>query len=226
MTPEDREVRRLAVTLAGVLDRLRALETGGSRTTSVSGNLTIRDPNTGQAVLIIGQLPDGTVGVITVTGNPPPTPPVPVVESRPGGVLVRWNGTWPTDADGGVIATPADMAGMQVHVGDNAEFTPTTATLHATFPNTGGAVFVPLSGVAFVRLVARTAAALTTAGTAVEVAPADVPVDTLADGPAGTTLSMLGGEPTWTGNTTLLIEAGGSVPLDTDPGTIIFQKAE
>jgi len=90
--------------------------------------------------VIVGQLPDGTSGAVTVNGPVPPTPTAPVVTSALAALRVRWDGAF-VDA----VAAPLDWARVEVHVGPFAAFVPGQATLWSTIETAqGGEVLVTL----------------------------------------------------------------------------------
>lgn len=219
---DDLDARRLARTLADLIRRVRALERGGSRTTTIEGALTIRDPETGDAVLVVGQQDDGTVGVTPVVSSAPPTPTAPILDPVATGVVVKWDGGW---TDPSITITPSDVTGVEVHVAAEANFPASDATRFGSVARLGGSLFVPLDpGTWQIALVARTSSLGSTKGPEATASPERLPQDRVTPGADGTVLTTVGGTATWFGSPVLLVDAGGSVPQGTPAGTVIVQK--
>ncbi|MFD9419246.1 hypothetical protein ACFWC9_31725 [Streptomyces goshikiensis] len=103
---------QIAARLADVERRL----TGLTRTTSLAyssveaGAIEVYDEE-GVLTGIVGVQVDGTTGVATVNGPPPPTPTAPQVVPVLGGLRIGWDGAF-TDA----AAAPLNLGRVQVHL--------------------------------------------------------------------------------------------------------------
>ena len=127
----------------------------------------------------IGVQDDGTVGLVTVNGPPPPAPTVPALASVLGGVQVTWDGEF---RDG---TAPADFAQVEVHTAPVADFTPGPDTLFASLYTAGpGSLVVPVTGAVWGRLVAVTTSAVRSAPspTGGPATPAPVVAQEVLDG--------------------------------------------
>ncbi|MFK0290727.1 hypothetical protein ACIQU6_09640 [Streptomyces sp. NPDC090442] len=168
------EARRLAALLAEYDRRLTALErTAQAGYSSVEGgSLDLYDA---QGVLrgSVGVQDDGTVGIVPVNSEPPPTPTAPLLEPVLAGFRVAWDGQWEDAYD-----SPRDLSVVQVHVGAGPDFAPELSTVAATITNlTGGTVTVATADYAkaWVRLVAvNTAQVLSPPSAVVEGTPRQV----------------------------------------------------
>ncbi|MGW2496274.1 hypothetical protein ACWCV2_17450 [Streptomyces pseudogriseolus] len=154
------DARRFAQVLADLDKRLQDLErTSQAGYRSIDGgSLDIYD---GEGTLrgSVGVQEDGSVAVVVVNSDPPPTPTPPTIEPVLAGLVVTWDGQWDDS-----YSTPADYERMQVHVGLAPDFTPDQTTLSATISNrVGGSVTVATAtyDTAHVRLVAVNTAGLT-----------------------------------------------------------------
>lgn len=88
----------------------------------------------------LGLLPDGSVGMLTTNGPPPPQPNPPTLHAVVTALAVTWDGTWADPT----AATPLDLARVEVHVGPDAAFAPGPATLAGQIERPdGGTVMVP-----------------------------------------------------------------------------------
>ncbi|MET8717330.1 hypothetical protein ABZV52_29640 [Streptomyces sp. NPDC004735] len=159
---DDRETSKtFAAYLQNLEARLSALEGSNPLTNASieSGSLDIYDDD-GTLRASLGMQSDGTVALVPVNSEPPPTPTAPTVEPTLAGLVVTWDGTW-ADSD----ITPADYATLQIHVsGAGADYEPDLSTLASTISAPlGGSATVAVDGYApvWVRLVATNTAALT-----------------------------------------------------------------
>ncbi|MEU5748247.1 hypothetical protein ABZ804_22245 [Streptomyces sp. NPDC047726] len=159
---DDRETSKtFAAYLQNLEARLSALEGSNPLTNASieSGSLDIYDDD-GTLRASLGMQGDGTVALVPVNSEPPPTPTAPTVEPTLAGLVVTWDGTW-ADSD----ITPADYATIQIHVsGAGADYEPDLSTLASTISAPlGGSATVAVDGYApvWVRLVATNTAALT-----------------------------------------------------------------
>ncbi|MFE6185454.1 hypothetical protein ACFQ6U_13615 [Streptomyces sp. NPDC056465] len=140
--------------------RVAALEGSNPLTNASieSGSLDVFDDE-GNLRASLGMQSDGTVALVAVNSDPPPTPTAPTVEPTLAGLVVTWDGKW-ADSD----ITPADYATIQIHVsGAGAEFTPDLSSLASTISAPlGGSATVAVDGYApvWVRLVATNTAAI------------------------------------------------------------------
>ncbi|MFJ2780298.1 hypothetical protein [Kitasatospora sp. NPDC087315] len=139
-----------------------------------NGAVNVYD-GSGSLRAVIGQQGDGTTAVNVTNGPVPPTPAKPAVTPALAALTVSWDGTWQ-----GAVAAPLDFSRVEVHVGTNATFVPSAATLVGTIETPqGGPVTVPLGYAQWwVRLRART-----TAGVAGPVTTAVSGTPRRADGP-------------------------------------------
>lgn len=136
--------KQLAKTLADYERRLRALERAPRLKNASIEAATLPVFDADQVLRqTIGQQPDGTYTVVDSNGAPPPVPTPPVLEARPGTLVVTWDGQF-ADA-----VAPADWSHVEVHVSTTSGYTPTDETQVATF-NTlkGGSVTLALDPVA------------------------------------------------------------------------------
>lgn len=115
----------------------------------------------GQVVSIIGKQPDGTHGVVVVSGPVPPRPAPAQVSVGPGLLNYAWNGLFANAATGEpdeTIPTPLDFARVEVHASRTPGFTAITAdTLVGTIESPRGSSnsIVAEEGTWYVVLVAR-----------------------------------------------------------------------
>ncbi|MEU5181161.1 hypothetical protein AB0G49_14025 [Streptomyces longwoodensis] len=176
------DAKRLAQWIAGLDQRLGALErsTQASFTSIEGGSLDIYDDE-GTLKASIGVQPDGTVALVPVNSEPPPTPTAPSVEPVLAGLLVGWDGLWDDS-----YSSPSDFSLIQVHVGAAADFTPDLTTHAATITAPlGGTVTIAVDGYApvWVRLVGQNTAAVTgPASAAVQGQPRQAVPQDLIDG--------------------------------------------
>lgn len=85
----DRDARQMAATIADLQRRIRALERAPRLTqSSVEGGALEVYDDTGTLTVLVGNLPDGTPGLVEVNGPTPPKPTPPLVSSRNGQALV------------------------------------------------------------------------------------------------------------------------------------------
>lgn len=125
--------------LASRLDRLerniKALGTPQLASSSVEqgGAIDVND-ETGATVMQMGGQFDGSFVASTLTGPTPPIASTPILEPAPGGVIVRWDGTF-TDAD----VAPMDFARTEVHASTEEGFSAlSAATLRDTMETARG----------------------------------------------------------------------------------------
>lgn len=135
-----RQVERIAAELARTQAEVQTLRRAARRpqlgdSSIDSGALEVRDPDTGATRLRLGYQPDGTVGVISEGGDPPPVPTGPVVEGIPAGLSVTWNATLSGDGD-----LPGDFDHVNVHVSEQDGFTPDEGTFVGTITRAGGSL--------------------------------------------------------------------------------------
>lgn len=135
-----RQVERIAAELARTQAEVRTLRRAARRpqlgdSSIDSGALEVRDPQTGATRLRLGYQPDGSVGVISEGGDPPPVPAGPVVEGIPAGLSVAWDATL---AGGGDL--PSDFDHVNVHVSQVDGFTPSEDTFVGTIARAGGSL--------------------------------------------------------------------------------------
>lgn len=149
-------VERLARTILGLERRVRSVE--------IKPQLAYSSIDDGALKLYInellsgyfGRLPDGSAGAIIVNRPPPPKPSSLglTVVPAPGGILVRWDGTF----DAGLIPS-LDYSRCEVHVSTTSGYTADAfETLVTTFESPrGGEVFIRCldSARRYVTLVAR-----------------------------------------------------------------------
>jgi len=111
------EVRRLDPSAGGLANILKNIEGRvAQQETRASGDVVIRqtltttDPVTGVST-VFGQLPDGSVGIQPFVGDttPPPVPTTPIVNAKPGSVLISWDGQFVASA-----AQPRDFEHLNV----------------------------------------------------------------------------------------------------------------
>lgn len=158
---DERETSKaFASYLRGLEARVAALEGSNPLTNASieSGSLDVYDDE-GVLRASLGMQGDGTVALVAVNSEPPPTPTAPTVEPTLAGLVVTWDGKW-ADSD----ITPADYATIQIHVsGAGAEFTPDLSSLASTISAPlGGSATVAVDGYAavWVRLLATNTAAI------------------------------------------------------------------
>lgn len=143
---------QLARLVAELSERVTKLERG-SRLSSASmhgGPLLVYSPDDHETVRqTIGQQPDGTFTVVDSNGPPPPMPSAPLIEERPGALVVTWDGTFV-----GGVSAPADWDHVEVHVSTTPDYEPTDETEITTIHSLkGGSVTLALDPVAqYVRL--------------------------------------------------------------------------
>lgn len=135
-----RQVERIAAELARTQAEVQTLRRAARRpqlgdSSIDSGALEVRDPGTGATRLRLGYQPDGTVGVISEGGDPPPVPAGLVVEGIPAGLSVTWNATLSGDGD-----LPGDFDHVNVHVSEQDGFTPDEGTFVGTITRAGGSL--------------------------------------------------------------------------------------
>ncbi|MCD9904642.1 hypothetical protein LUR56_40220 [Streptomyces sp. MT29] len=153
--------KTFAAYLKSLEDRLAALEGANPLTHASieSGSLDVYDDE-GTLRASLGLQDDGSVALVAINSEPPPTPTAPAVEPALSGLVVVWDGQW-ADSD----ITPADYATIQIHVsGTGPEFLPDLSTLVATISAPlGGSATVAVEGygAVWVRLVATNTAAMT-----------------------------------------------------------------
>ncbi|MFZ3557223.1 hypothetical protein [Streptomyces sp. BH055] len=176
------DAKRLATLLADYERRLQALErsTQAGYTSIEGGSLDIYDDE-GTLKGSVGVQEDGSVALVPVNSEPPPTPTPAAVANQMAGLQIGWDGSW---ADS--YTTPADFALVQVHVGRSEDFTPDLTTQLATIGAAlGGTVTVRVDGYepVWVRLVAENTAAVTgPASAAVQGTPQQAISQDLVDG--------------------------------------------
>jgi len=134
-----RQVERIAAELARTQAEVQTLRRAARRpqlgdSSIDSGALEVRDPE-GATRLRLGYQPDGTVGVISEGGDPPPVPAGLVVEGIPAGLSVTWNATLSGDGD-----LPGDFDHVNVHVSEQDGFTPDEGTFVGTITRAGGSL--------------------------------------------------------------------------------------
>lgn len=134
-------VRRLAEQLVGLRRELRAWANAPRLGySSFEGKITEYAPDGSTPVQVIGRQEDGTHTVAQLGGPVPPAPTTPIVEPRPGGLLVRWDGDF---ADGAL--PPMDFARVAVHASDDRFFVPNRASVVSSIETLAGAeVFLSL----------------------------------------------------------------------------------
>lgn len=123
-----------------------------------------------QLVSVIGRQHDGTHGIVTVAGPPPPTPSAGTTEPVAGGLRYRWDGTWDPAMLAGPnadfaptpIVAPEDFLRAEVHASTDPQMSALLfLTLRRTIesPRGGEVEFgVPQDTDFYVRLVIRTKA--------------------------------------------------------------------
>ncbi|WP_093803901.1 hypothetical protein [Streptomyces sp. Wb2n-11] len=150
--------------LAALEKRLKDMERASRLSHAALDNtaLEVRD-DSGSLRAIVGQQDDGTSGVNVVNGPPPPAPTPPTVEPALAALAISWDGTF-ADA----VAAPLDWMRCEVHIGPDADYTPSQDTLRDTIETPqGGTVTVPLPYTEwFVKLRSRTTSGATSAATA------------------------------------------------------------
>lgn len=204
----DRDARALAA-------RIKRLETqlaGHARTAQLSfssiddGALLVMDSD-GVDRGTIGVLPDGSVGVLTTNGPPPPTPTPAVLAPVVTALSVTWDGTFEEG-----LVRPLDLARVEVHVSDAGQFTPNATTLAGSIERPdGGTVVIAAGGgaVTWVRLLAVNTSGVTS--------QASAPVSAMADVPgAGTTTWWQADEPA--------LPAQGDTWVDSDDGNRTYLR--
>lgn len=143
--PADRlpaTLRSLPAKVAALERQLRELQAARrlEHASIDGGAITIRD-STGAVRGTLGNQPDGTVALSTVTGPTPPTPSDPVVTAELAALGVTWDGTFV-----GAANLPADWLRVEVHVDADPAFVPSQATLRQTIETPAGAtVLIPLA---------------------------------------------------------------------------------
>lgn len=173
------QARQMAETLAAYDKRLRDLERG-PRLANASIHdqvIPIYDVDF-QVRQTLGRQEDGTFTLVDQNGPPPPVPSVPVLEARPGTLVVTWDGTF-ADA----VAAPADWDHVEVHVSTVSGYTPTDETQVATF-NTlkGGSVTLALDPVPQYIVLQAVSTSRTESAPTGEVAGTPLPASTGEDG--------------------------------------------
>lgn len=103
-----------------------------------TGSVEVRDTS-GATRARIGWLPDGTVGMVTEGGDPPPAPTAPVVTPSLGGVRVAWDGALAND-----LALPGDFDHMAVHVSTTPGFVPSGDTYQGSIRRAGEGGMLPV----------------------------------------------------------------------------------
>lgn len=95
---------------------------------SIEGGALVVNDSSGNTQITLGLQPDGTFAHVATASTAPEPPDAPSVTASPLGLTVAWDGSM---IDG---TTPlSDFAYVQVHVGTTTGFTPSNATLYATF---------------------------------------------------------------------------------------------
>lgn len=135
-----RQVERIAAELARTQAEVQTLRRAARRpqlgdSSIDSGALEVRDPETGATRLRLGYQPDGTVGVISEGGDPPPVPTGPVVEGIPAGLSVAWDASLAGEGD-----LPGDFDHVNVHVSEQDGFVPDEGTFVGTITRAGGSL--------------------------------------------------------------------------------------
>jgi predicted nucleic acid-binding Zn-ribbon protein len=161
------DVKRLARELNALKRRVNGLQAPQLSHSSIENGAIEEYDEDGNLVGIIGKLPDGTHGVVSLNGPVPPVPTAPVVEGGKGIMQVAWDGKFATG-----VVTPMDFSRVEVHVSSTPGFTPDplpdSATRAATIEAPGGAsvAVVRPHGTYYVQLVSRATTGKYSAGSA------------------------------------------------------------
>lgn len=141
-------IDRIARQLAHLRERVdRASRTPQLANSSVeNGALRVKNA-TGQLTMVIGQQHDGTAGAAVVAGPTPPTPSAPTLTPLPGGVLVRWDGTFvdPQTGWASPVVAPMDFARVEIHVSATAAFTPSSTTMRGEIATPAGGALTAIT---------------------------------------------------------------------------------
>lgn len=92
-------------------------QTPSTATSMEGGSQTVFDRTSGDVRVIIGEQPDGSMGVVEYNGPTPPTPTPPAVAAAPAGLSAVW--------DGGFVSGvfPPDFDHIEVHAAEGAPST-------------------------------------------------------------------------------------------------------
>lgn len=139
----DRAVRQLARELASLRTQVRALSlTPQLAFSSIEGGaVNSYDPD-GTLGASVGELPDGTQGVIVVNQKPPPAPSKPRLSTLPHGIVIRWDGA----NEDGSEDQPLDWSRLEIHISTEEDFDPLPSTLKATVETPQGGTFTFIAG--------------------------------------------------------------------------------
>jgi microcystin-dependent protein len=133
--------------LDSVTRRVNDLERTPQLARSAIMNGALRAYEGSRLTMVMGRQYDGTNAAIPVTGPTPPTPHIPTVVPRPGGIAVAWDGTF-ADAQGTQqtrSVAPMDFARVDVVVSDDTipDWIATLPSHSFTSPR-GGEIFIAL----------------------------------------------------------------------------------
>lgn len=137
------EARRAMRPIAQRMDRLRREIRGVARASQAAhrgvdlseGPVDFYDED-GEVRLSIGELEDGTYGVIENNPVAPPTPTAPDVEERPGAIAVIYDGTFEDDN------APLDLAYFEIHASRVPDYEADDGTQIGTFTSPNGGTFM------------------------------------------------------------------------------------
>jgi hypothetical protein len=118
--PEDRLVRRIK----GLEERLDALSRTPQLTSSAIDDGSVLVTAGGQLTGNIGQQFDGTSGYVVVAGPTPPVPSGLTALTVPGGIKVKWDGSYadPQTGFSSPVVAPLDFARVDVEVDTDPSF--------------------------------------------------------------------------------------------------------